>query len=319
MRVTRRREGWGMGQDHLKVINRRAEGSTSLPSWTSEAFSYTLWSGSVTSQGFQGRRNEPELIRARGYPAEVHQVVTEDGYILEVHRIPHGIHQAPSHAPPPGYKHHNHHNPIHNHHPHDKTFAHAAHVHNAIPGHVPPPHGRGFLNGGHKSRHLNSTKLAGGDVGRNGRRVVFLFHGIVCSSADYVMNDPDQALGFIMADAGYDVWLGNIRGNFYGKRHVKMSPENPDFWDFSWSEVARFDIPAMLAYVKKTSGSAQVSYVGHSMGASLLFVSLHYFPIMNTWVRSPRHAVFRVEFGSQFHVDLFLFPPWLSSPALRHR
>lgn len=30
---------------------------------------------------------------------------------------------------------------------------------------------------------------------RNGRRVVFLFHGIICSSADYVMNDPDQALG----------------------------------------------------------------------------------------------------------------------------
>ncbi|KAK8398846.1 hypothetical protein O3P69_004144 [Scylla paramamosain] len=223
----------------------------------------------------------PELIRARGYPAEVHQVVTEDGYILEIHRIPHGKDHVPAPAPSPGYTHHNH---IHQQHPQDKTFAHAAHVHNAIPGHAPPSHGRGFLNDGHKSRHLNSTKLAGGDVGRNGRRVVFLFHGIVCSSADYVMNDPDQALGFIMADAGYDVWIGNIRGNFYGKRHVKMSPENADFWDFSWSEVARYDIPAMLAYVKKTSGSAQVSYVGHSMGASLLFVSLHYFPIMNTWL-----------------------------------
>ena len=30
------------------------------------------------------------MIRNRGYPVEVHQLSTEDGYILELHRIPHG-------------------------------------------------------------------------------------------------------------------------------------------------------------------------------------------------------------------------------------
>lgn len=33
---------------------------------------------------------QPELIQKYGYPAEVHQVITEDGYILTMHRIPHG-------------------------------------------------------------------------------------------------------------------------------------------------------------------------------------------------------------------------------------
>ncbi|XP_053612294.1 lipase 1-like isoform X2 [Plodia interpunctella] len=32
----------------------------------------------------------PDLIRKYGYPCEVHTVTTEDGYLLEVHRIPHG-------------------------------------------------------------------------------------------------------------------------------------------------------------------------------------------------------------------------------------
>ena len=32
------------------------------------------------------------MIYEAGYPAETHTVVTEDGYILRMHRIPHGKH-----------------------------------------------------------------------------------------------------------------------------------------------------------------------------------------------------------------------------------
>jgi len=36
------------------------------------------------------KRNFTEIIEAKGYPCETHHVVTEDGYILTVFRIPYG-------------------------------------------------------------------------------------------------------------------------------------------------------------------------------------------------------------------------------------
>ena len=33
---------------------------------------------------------QPLMVSKVGYPVETHQVITDDGYILRMHRIPHG-------------------------------------------------------------------------------------------------------------------------------------------------------------------------------------------------------------------------------------
>lgn len=46
------------------------------------------------------------MIKYFGYPVEIHYVTAEDGYILEVHRIPHGLKNTIENTTTPVYLQH---------------------------------------------------------------------------------------------------------------------------------------------------------------------------------------------------------------------
>jgi len=144
----------------------------------------------------------PELIKHQGYPEETHYTVTDDGYILQMHRIPYGR-EGPS---------------------------------------------------------------------KDKRPVAFLQHGVLDSSATWVINLHNQSLAFILADQGFDVWLGNIRGNTYSSNHSTLSTKDKAFWDFTFDEMAEIDLPAQLYYVLKKTGVDDLMYVGHSQGTEIAFI-----------------------------------------------
>jgi hypothetical protein len=53
-----------------------------------------------------------------------------------------------------------------------------------------------------------------------------------------------------MVKNGFDVWLGNNRGNSFSRSHQKLDPNtNNKFWEFSFVELGDFDTPAMIDYV----------------------------------------------------------------------
>lgn len=156
-----------------------------------------------------------EIIEAMGYPTETHHVTTTDGYILELHRIPHGI------------------------------------------------------------------------AGTSGDRpVALLQHCLLCSSADYIMNTPDQALAYVLADAGYDVWMPNFRGNTYSTNHVELDPANIKFWGFSWDDMAANDLPNSIDYILDKTGREDLYYVGWSMGTTTFFAMMSELPEYNNKVRA---------------------------------
>nr|CAD7392366.1 unnamed protein product [Timema cristinae] len=158
-----------------------------------------------------------ELVRKSGYPCEEHLVVTEDGYILTVHRIPIG--RVPS----------------------------------------------------------NQINL---------RPPVLLMHGLLATSDCWMLTPPEQTLAFLLADSGYDIWLANVRGNYYSQKHTKLSTNQSEYWNFSFHEMGLYDLSATINYILSVTGEKRLFYIGISMGTTIFYVLASSRPEYNSKIRA---------------------------------
>jgi lysosomal acid lipase/cholesteryl ester hydrolase len=105
---------------------------------------------------------------------------------------------------------------------------------------------------------------------------VLLQHGLLVGGDNWFLNPPGQSLGFILADEGFDVWIANVRGTRWSHGHITLTKTDRDYWDWTWDELAMYDLPAMLKFVYKTTGS-KVFYVGHSQVSKIIIHPITFF------------------------------------------
>jgi len=94
----------------------------------------------------------------------------------------------------------------------------------------------------------------------------------------WVFNRPEVAPAFVLARAGYDVWLGNNRGNRWSTNHVSLDPASKEFWDFTWEEMGTKDTPAVIDFILKSTGFSQINYIGHSEGTTQIMAGAALMP-----------------------------------------
>ncbi len=80
---------------------------------------------------------------------------------------------------------------------------------------------------------------------------VFMLHGLIDSSDGWVVNGLNSP-AFIAANQGYDVWLGNNRGNFHSRRHVTLDPDNDvEYWEHNILDLVKYDVTAFINHIMK--------------------------------------------------------------------
>ena len=125
-------------------------------------------------------------------------------------------------------------------------------------------------------------------IPRPGGYPVFLAHCYLCSSGVYSFGPPDNSLAYMLSDAGYDVWMGNTRGNTWSHAHKDLptGPFEAEYWDFEWGLTGIEDYSAEVDHVLEQTGFDDLFLVGYSMGTTQYFVFLSELPEYNEKVKA---------------------------------
>ncbi|CAH0554709.1 unnamed protein product [Brassicogethes aeneus] len=104
---------------------------------------------------------------------------------------------------------------------------------------------------------------------------VLIGHGIMMNGEGFV-SQGNKSLGFVLANAGYDVWLISFRGLKYSNKG-KIPNSEYRYWNFTFHEMAIYDFKAVLNLVSTTTNQ-KVIYMGYSMGTHVGFAYGSLFP-----------------------------------------
>ena len=70
----------------------------------------------------------------------------------------------------------------------------------------------------------------------------------------------------MLADLGYDVWLGNNRGTEYSQSHKTFDAAGEtaeEYWAFSWADMSKDD-KANIKAIKELTKEDKITYLGYS-------------------------------------------------------
>jgi pimeloyl-ACP methyl ester carboxylesterase len=112
---------------------------------------------------------------------------------------------------------------------------------------------------------------------------VVLCHGLGLNATFWTINDNNH-MAEQLASRGYIVYLPDMRGSGASQRLGAVGKINSvlrqtpllEIGDGQWSvdDQIRYDVPAILEYIKRDSGIDRVNWVGHSLGGMLMFAFL---------------------------------------------
>ena len=110
---------------------------------------------------------------------------------------------------------------------------------------------------------------------------VVLCHGLGLNGTFWTITDPSRHLPAQLLARGYEVFIFDFRGSgdsspvgHVGRVNAALR-QTPflEAFEGRWTvdDIVKYDVPAVLDYVRAATGKGRVNWVGHSLGGMLLF------------------------------------------------
>jgi len=111
-----------------------------------------------------------------------------------------------------------------------------------------------------------------------GKKPIIFTHGLLDDAYTWIVLNPNSSLPMMLSNQGYDIWIPNCRGNIFSTEHVKRDKFDSfefysDYWNFTLHEIALYDLPAIIDYVRNYTGFEKVYYIGHSQGTTTFYIN----------------------------------------------
>eukprot|EP00727_Mastigamoeba_balamuthi_P005978 m51a1_g20 hypothetical protein (388) ;mRNA; f:90523-91961 len=144
--------------------------------------------------------------------------------------------------------------------------------------------GQGYPVEYHETKTQDGYHVSAYRMPREGATPVLFVHGLLCSALGWVANLHNSSLPFLFYDAGYDVWVANTRGTSNATGHDSLDLDSAKYWDWSFVERGRYDIPALVDLATGVAHSQSLVLVAHSEGTTESFIALSMVPELRTKV-----------------------------------
>lgn len=115
----------------------------------------------------------------------------------------------------------------------------------------------------------------------NNKKVVMLQHGLLDDSYTWLVL-KDKSLVTFLLENNFDVWLTNSRGNIFSTGHIdplkNSTNHSSEYWNFTYSEMAKYDVPGNIKYILNYTNQENLYYIGHSQGTFQFYLAYTLYP-----------------------------------------
>jgi hypothetical protein len=111
-----------------------------------------------------------------------------------------------------------------------------------------------------------------------GRPILYMSHSSWYSPEHFLMHGPDLSPAIYFYNLGYDVFMNNLRGSTYSRRHISLDPDTDrEFWAINFNHF-EMDQRANIQYILDMTQQEQLFVLAHAVGGTAMITGMSFYP-----------------------------------------